>query len=131
MPRPKKTQNEGVIDLKRVRYVSGELAEESENTETVPCPTFDNVETGRINVRGSVTRNLGNFNSVRVEVGVELPTLPELSEVDRVYDICSKFVEHKLKDELDNATMERSPISAEKEIATPRNRTAGRRIVPN
>ena len=109
MPRPKKTQNEGTVDIKRVQYQNGKLAEETESQETIPCPTFGDVEVGRINVRGSITRNLGDFNSVRVEVGLELPCLPELSEVDRVYDIASSFVEDKIKQELDNASVERNP----------------------
>jgi hypothetical protein len=129
MPRVKKTQQEGTIDIKRVQYSNGELSEESEETETVPCPIFENIEVGKVNIRGSVTKNLGNFNSIRVEVGLELPVLPELSEVDRVYEISSKFVENKLKQELDNATMSRNPTHAQEEI--PRRSSAGRRIIPN
>lgn len=109
MPRPKKTQNEGTIDIKRIQYSNGELSEEKELQETVPCPTFGNVEVGRISVRGSITKNLGDFNSVRVECGLELPCLPELSEVDRVYSIASNFVEEKIQQELDSASTERNP----------------------
>lgn len=131
--RPKKVQNEGVIDVKRVQYSNGQLTEEAETQETVPCPTFGTVEVGRVKIHGSVTQNLGNFNSIRVECGVELPCLPELSEVDRVYEICSKFVEDKLKQEIDSAKVNRHPGHAEKEItrATTKPKPAGRRIVPN
>ena len=126
MPRLKKTQTEGSIDVKRIQYSNGQLSEEKETLETIPCPTFGEVEVGRINVRGSITRNLGDFNSVRVEVGLELPCLPELSEVDRVYNIASNFVEEKIKAELDNATVGRNPA-----LGSPQNDRPGirRRVI--
>ncbi len=55
---------------------------------------------------------MGDYNSVRVEVSFELPCLPELSEANRVYDIASKFVDGKIKKELDCAVNEREERQA-------------------
>jgi hypothetical protein len=75
--------------------------DETETIEKVNVPFFGDVEVGRVRVGGSVTRNMGDYNSVRVEVVFELPCLPELSEANRVYEIASKFVDGKIKKELD------------------------------
>ena len=104
-----RTREVGSLVVKRVRYTSGELTGEDETEETIRVPFFGNVEIGRVGVTGSITRNLGDFNSVRVEVNFELPCLPELSEAERVYNIAAKFVDERIKTELEDAITSRGP----------------------
>jgi hypothetical protein len=120
--RPRKKTEEGIIEVKRAVYQNGELTEETDDVETIKVPNFT-TEVARLKVHGSITRNLGNFNSVRVECGLELPSLPEMSEIDRVYGICSKFVEDKIEAELNNAMSDRNPNIQEPVIA--QNKTTG------
>lgn len=104
-----RTKEVGSLVVKRVQYSNGEFAENEETEETIRVPFFGNVEPGRVGVTGSITRNLGDFNSVRVEVSLQLPCLPEVSEAERVYNIASEFVDNKIQSELDTATGDRGP----------------------
>jgi len=110
-----RTRKDGTLSVKRAHYDAAKLIDETETIEKVNVPFFGDVEVGRVRVGGSVTRNMGDYNSVRVEVSFELPCLPELSEANRVYAITSKFVDGKIKKELDIAANERevqnSPIT--------------------
>lgn len=42
---------------------------------------------------GGTTKNLGDFNSARVDVMVELPCYPEASEIARAYEFASQLVD--------------------------------------
>ena len=91
------------IMVRRVSYDG----EEHEELEEVRVPIFGpNVVPARLRVHGSATRNLGDFNSARVEVMLDMPCLPELSEVDRVYAMASAWVEERIAQELDNVIQE-------------------------
>ena len=107
-----RTRKDGTLSVKRAHYDAAKLIDETEIIEKVDVPFFGDVEVGRVRVGGSVTRNMGDYNSVRVEVSFELPCLPELSEANRVYDIVSKFVDGKIKKELDCAVDEREEHEA-------------------
>lgn len=64
----------------------------------VPCPRFENP--ARVRVGGSVTRNLGDFNSVRVEVSVELPCQPTEADIDNASSYASHLVDGYIAREL-------------------------------
>lgn len=51
-------------------------------------------------VCGSVTKNLGNYNSARVEVMVELPCYPEDGEIERAYNHAATLVDKYIQQEL-------------------------------
>lgn len=59
---------------------------------------------GYVRVEGSVTQNMGDFNSVRVAVAVEMPCRPTPEGADRMYQWCSGFVDERVNSELDMAT---------------------------
>lgn len=79
------------------------LGAESEVVETIRVPAFEG-PVGRVRVEGSVTRNMGDYNSVRVSVAVEMPCYPTEAEVDACYAWCSTKVDAKIADELRLAT---------------------------
>lgn len=89
---------EGTVLVRRVAY-----GDETETTEMVRVPVF-RTPPARVRVTGSVTRNLGDYNSARVEVMVELPCYPEQSEIQRAYEHASSLVDKYIPQELDKAT---------------------------
>ena len=102
-------QRQGTVSVRRAIYENRELASETEYTQTVDVPFYEDVSLGSVAVEGGITRNMGDFNSVRVSVNLTLPCLPEMSEVERAYDTATRFVSGKVQEELDIAIRERSP----------------------
>jgi hypothetical protein len=76
---------------------------EAETLEEIRVPIFHTAP-ARVRVSGSVTQNLGDYNSARVEVSVEMPCLPEATEVQRVYHMLSAQVDEMCRRELAVAT---------------------------
>lgn len=90
---------DGWVYTRRVAY-NGEPVEQREK---IRVPIF-NKDPARVRVSGGVTQNMGDYNSARVDVMVELPCLPEVSEIDRAYHTASQMVDGFLTRELNMAT---------------------------
>jgi hypothetical protein len=75
---------------------------ERHRLEKVLVPRFTG-PVGLVEVGGSITRNLGDFNSVRVEVKVSVPCYPEASEIDRAKVFAADKVDQFLNEELATA----------------------------
>ncbi len=88
---------EGVIEVTRSGYAAAEGREEE--VETLQVPKFEG-PVAFVRVEGSVTRNMGDYNSVRVAVMVELPCYPTVSDIDRAHSWCSSKVDQKIQHEL-------------------------------
>lgn len=106
---PDRTLNrdEGTVVVNRTMF-----GDETQTIEQVRVPTFA-VDPARIKVAGSITRNMGDMNFVRVEVSLEMPCLPELSEAERVYAMTAAWVDERMRLELENATTSRGPSGGE------------------
>tara|TARA_R110002020_G_scaffold127896_2_gene286758 strand:+ start:3680 stop:4012 length:333 start_codon:yes stop_codon:yes gene_type:complete len=52
---------------------------------------------GNVSYSAGMTINIGNFESVRLEVGMTLPALPE--EVEDAIGVCVDFVDEKLSEQ--------------------------------
>jgi hypothetical protein len=89
---------EGTIVVRRAAY-----GQEEETKEVVRVPVFHTAP-ARIRVVGSVTRNLGDYNSARVEVMIEVPCNPEASEIDRAYKWASEVLDTYIPEQLAAAT---------------------------
>lgn len=100
--------NEGKVvintKVRRSNYNFGEqyADPERESTEVITVPIFETAP-AYVRVSASTTKNLGDFNSVKVSVDVSLPCYPEGTEIDRAYDICSAWVNQKIQDEVEYA----------------------------
>jgi hypothetical protein len=105
-PEPPKRQRKIKIDINAVSSREGEIevhrtmyGAERQRLEKVLVPKFTG-PVGLVEVGGSVTRNLGDFNFVRVEVKVSVPCYPEGSEIDRAKlfaaDKVDKFIQEEL-----------------------------------
>jgi len=107
-PKVEVQMHEGSISVSRAQYFHGkEVGVDTDESDTVMVPFFGTVQVGRVMVAGSITRNMGDCNSVRVEVRMELPCLPEMSEAHRACNIAAEFVESRLQQELDGAIKSR------------------------
>jgi len=89
---------EGTVVVSRVAY-----GITTESAERIRVPVFQTTP-ARVRVTGSVTRNLGDYNSARVEVSIEMPCYPEQSEVQRTYDYISGLLDTMIPAELAKAT---------------------------
>lgn len=92
---------EATIVVRRANYGMGA----EEELETVQVPRFE-TEPARVKVEGGLTRHMGDNNYVKINVMLELPCLPEASEIDRAYGLASEFVSTKLASELEAAVTE-------------------------
>lgn len=84
---------EATVEVLRHGYGAGD------EVRRIRVPKFT-TEPAWVRVEGSVTRNMGDFNSVRVAVMLEVPCLPVEEDLDRTYQWASTFVEDKLQSEL-------------------------------
>lgn len=83
----------------------GEVVDEKVKNEGIAKRPKDGC--GRVGVGGSVTHNMGDFNSVKVSVWAELPAdEPGVTGLDGVYPVLSDWVDGKINAELDKALPE-------------------------
>lgn len=95
---PELVMHEGTIQVDRVMYGQ----EEERVQERIYVPIFSTAA-ARVRIGGSITKNLGNYNSARFEVSVEVPCYPEKSEIDRAKKFASQLVDDYLTDEMQQA----------------------------
>ena len=55
----------------------------------------------KVRLEYGMTINIGNYQSARVTVGVELPSEPEDEKLQETYEKAVKFVEEKIKVEVE------------------------------
>jgi hypothetical protein len=108
-PEPPRRQRKIVVDVDAVSSPEGEIevhrtmyGSEKHRLEKVKVPKFTG-PVGMVEVGGSITRNLGDFNSVRVEVKISVPAYPEASEIDRAKLFAATQVDKFLQEELATA----------------------------
>jgi hypothetical protein len=91
-------EHAGTISVSRSAYGS-----EHNTNETVRVPVFHTTP-AKVRVEGGITRNMGDYNSVRVSIVIEMPCLPEITEIERCYQITSDMVDEMINRELSIAT---------------------------
>jgi hypothetical protein len=87
--------NTAILDNKEKTTIS-----EDSTSETVKGPGPDTVDTpddqlAKLNVEAAFTKNLGNYQSARVTVGLTLPS--PLDELDSRFDFATTWVNTKLE----------------------------------
>ncbi|MGI4990993.1 hypothetical protein ACRXCV_00045 (plasmid) [Halobacteriovorax sp. GFR7] len=96
----------------------GKLIASEHQTEMVPLPA----QVGQIKEMAKVryscgfTKNVGEFNSFRAEVSVELPCLPEDAEISKTYNRAVEIVDTRLQELYDQADVqvsEQLPVAQE------------------
>jgi len=83
---------------------SGEVHAVSENTVQLP-KHISSEQFGSINVQFTHTRNLGNYESAKISIGVSVPIGPEVpdwyaEEFNKKYQFISKTIEAAMEKEM-------------------------------
>lgn len=86
----------------RALYHGKQLLDEQHEEEVIAVPAFEG-PVGYVNVDGGITKNMGDFNSVRVRVSISLPVYPVDSEIRRAFQHASNLLDDLLPSELDKA----------------------------
>jgi hypothetical protein len=89
----------GSLMVNRMYYASKVLTKEEATEETIEVrkPAVG-IPLAQVSVGGSMTVNMGNFESVKLYVGVTLPCYVE--EVDSCYSVAKLFVDKHLNLEI-------------------------------
>jgi len=74
---------------------------ETKTEELVEVPRFHG-PVARVRIEGGVTMNMGDYESSRVTVSVELPCYAEETEIERVGNIAARLVSKRINSEADN-----------------------------
>ena len=69
--------------------------------EATAVGTKDVLTPAHITVQGKITKNLGDYNSAQVCVGITRPCKDTAKEIERVYAECSVWVDTKIREELE------------------------------
>lgn len=96
-----RTRQVGTEATTRQRREGSDVLSESESHNT----TYHSIagESARVRVEGSITQNMGDFNSVRVGVMIERPCANTDEAISETYDQVSEQVDEYLNNELDMA----------------------------
>ncbi|QSY98687.1 hypothetical protein J2J97_31955 (plasmid) [Rhizobium bangladeshense] len=97
------TVHEGFVSVQRSSY-----GIEEESNEKIRVPLFA-TEVARIRVNAGTTRNLGDFNSARVDVMIEMPCYPIESEIVRTYHFIEGMLDQIIPVELEKAGVVTNP----------------------
>lgn len=92
---PDALRAQGVLTVTRPNYTTG-LPDTEQSRVAVPIFATD---PAYVRVDGSMTINLGDYNSAKVSVSVSLPCLPVEEEIRRAYDFASSMVDSYLEEE--------------------------------
>ena len=71
----------------------------SENVSNIHPESINNP--AHVSVMGKITRNLGDFNSAQVSVGITLPCVATPEAIEKTYQTCTAWVEKKIEQELE------------------------------
>lgn len=88
-------EEKGYLYISQTNY-----GEEKEEYHEIRVPSFEGVHPARVKLSGSVTRNMGNYNSARIEVSIDMPCLPVASEVARVATLVESWVDEIVGDKI-------------------------------
>lgn len=88
---------EGTIEVFRSAY-----GRQTESRERIRVPVYG-TNVARVGVKGGITRNLGDYNSARVDVSIEVPCYPVEEDIRAAYVFASEMIDELLPLELEKA----------------------------
>jgi hypothetical protein len=92
------TQN-GVEYTSVTKKESGVVEEKNEELQHTKTE-ISKTPLSRIKVGGSVTKNMGNYNSIKIEVMLELPCKSTKESLQKAYVYASEWVSDKIEEEI-------------------------------
>lgn len=100
-------RHEGSASVSSEHKSGRDTVSEKSDVKKIPIDDLQDVPNpARVRVLGSVTKNLGNYESVRVGVEIEMPCLPNTEAIDATYKNLSQHVDEKIQEEMALATGE-------------------------
>lgn len=99
----RRRRRDPAIDGEMEARNTGETVGEKDISAPPAIVEGDSLRLARVRVSGGLTKNMGNFNSVRVNVSVELPTEPDDASLEAAYARASRLVQDYIDRELDLA----------------------------
>lgn len=99
--RKRQQGNEGSVSKSVEKREAGKVVSSSEVTEKFKGT--NSLNPAYVGVMGSVTKNMGNYEAVRVQVSVSLPCDPTDAGVRKTFDQASSMVDEFIGIELENA----------------------------
>ena len=97
-----KEQVNGHIWINTFKY-----GEENTETHEVLVPQFpEGVSPAKVSIGAGITKNLGNYESARVDVRIEMPALPEETEIARVASMVSEWVDEILGEKVSKVALD-------------------------
>jgi hypothetical protein len=84
------------ISVSKTHYEREALISETHEEDIIQVPKFEG-PVANIEVGGGLTLNIGNFQSVRIDVRCQLPCYPILEDMNNCYNVAKNFVEEKIK----------------------------------
>ena len=99
----KEVAKEVVIPTKKDVDVSKHTPASKTSAETTLCKV-ESIANGTVYVEKGVTKNMGDFNSARVTIGVTLPINPTESEIKdavKTISIANKLIDEEMESQID------------------------------
>lgn len=75
-----------------------QVGDKQAEQKTIPAEPISTPAT--ITVSSGITLNLGNYESLRIDVGISLPCKPTKKDVEDTYTKALQFVEEKLAEQV-------------------------------
>ncbi|NOQ30171.1 MAG: hypothetical protein GQ570_03515 [Helicobacteraceae bacterium] len=94
MAETKSEIKQGKASIDTTMKTGSEVVSESSTEEAVGDPKGYSEPTCNVGVSVGVTRNMGNYNSVKVQVSLNMPCYIE--EIDPVYEFTKEWVDNKV-----------------------------------
>ncbi len=89
-----------------------EVLYSSKEAESFPVQLQDlgsEVKVARVRAAGGITKNMGNFESLRIDVSIELPCVAEASSVEAAFSYGKKWVSDKVNEMIREAVANTTP----------------------
>ena len=90
----------------------GATVSQVDNTDKVEIPLENIKNPGYVGVKGGITKNLGNFESARIEISISLPCHPSDAGLEETYQKATAFVDDLIARELRKVTGEEEGVTS-------------------
>ena len=89
--------SETKANISKIYKEGGQVMKEDNKDEYMPTPMYEG-NPAYINLTGGVTRNTGDFNSVKISISLTYPCNPD--DIDKSYEKIKNWVDKRLSDEI-------------------------------
>jgi hypothetical protein len=88
---------QSVISVSRVFSSSGTIIQDVETVEKISLPNMEGVPTATVSADRAVTKNLGNYNSLKIGCFVSVPCYLDPQEMENAMKFCAATAEARME----------------------------------